>query len=103
MMVLPASPLFSLQLGPGYGAGIKFAVIWNCFLLSSTSRNTSDNSREKGEGNMDKQNIGVVVRGGCLRKLVGIIVIGHAEKIIKMMGEYSALSLGEKYHHVHPF
>jgi len=48
---------------------------------------------EKGKGNMNKQNIGVVMVGGCLRKL-GIIVIGHAYTIIKMMGEYSALSLG---------
>lgn len=42
---------------------IEFAVIWGCSLLSSTSRDASDNSRGKGEGDMDKQKIGVVGRG----------------------------------------
>lgn len=59
MMVLHASPLlFSSIRGQLWSKAIEFAVIWNCFLLSSISRDASDDSRAKGEGNMDKQNRG---------------------------------------------
>ena len=52
-------PFCFLQLGARlWSKAVEFAVIWNCFLLSSISRDASDDSRAKGEGNMDKQNRG---------------------------------------------
>lgn len=74
-MLLP----FSVS-SPGailWSKAIDYAVIWNCFLLSSSSTHSSDNSRGKGEGYMNKQNIGLVVGGDCLR-ILGVTVIGLA-------------------------
>lgn len=70
-------PFFFLQGVRLYSRTIEFAIIWNCFLLLSISTDASGNSRGKGEGNMNKQN-----RSGgggcCLKKLVGVFVIGLA-------------------------